>query len=52
MSDERIKAEVISVKPDKVKISIDNIEDFKIAEQELKVGSYLQVSDNEEVFSE
>lgn len=49
MSDERIKAEVISVKPDKVKISIDNIEDFKIAEQELKVGSYLQVSDNEDV---
>lgn len=49
MSDERITAEVISVKPDKVKISIDNIEDFKIAEQELKVGSYLQVSDNEDV---
>ncbi len=49
MSDERITAEVISVKPDKVKISIDNIEDFKIAEQELKVGSYLQVSDNEDI---
>ncbi|WP_346847219.1 ATP-binding protein [uncultured Clostridium sp.] len=49
MNDERITAEVISVKPDKVKISIDNIEDFKIAEQELKVGSYLQVSDNEDI---
>jgi len=49
VSDERITAEVISVKPDKVKISIDNIEDFKIAEQELKVGSYLQVSDNEDI---
>ncbi|GAA0777120.1 ATP-binding protein [Clostridium subterminale] len=49
MSDERVTAEVISVKPDKVKISIDDIEDFKIAEQELKVGSYLQVSDNEDV---
>lgn len=49
MSDERITAEVISVKPDRVKISIDNIEDFKIAEQELKVGSYLQVSDNDDV---
>lgn len=49
MSDERIKAEVVSVKPDKVKISIDDIEDFKIAEQELKVGSYLQVADSKEV---
>lgn len=49
MSDGRITAEVISVRPDKVKISIDNIDDFRIAEQELKVGSYLQVSDNEDV---
>lgn len=45
----RINAEVISVKPDKVKISVERIEDFKIAEEELKVGSYLQISDDQDI---
>lgn len=44
---EKINAEVISVYPNKVKISVDNLEDFKIADESLKVGSYLKVSDNE-----
>lgn len=44
---EKINAEVISVYPNKVKISVDNLEDFKIADEALKVGSYLRVADNE-----
>lgn len=45
--EEKINAEVISVYPNKVKISVDKLEDFKIADKSLKVGSYLRVSDNE-----
>lgn len=44
---ERINAEVISVFPDKVKISVDNLENFQIAEEKLKVGSYLRIADND-----
>jgi uncharacterized protein len=44
-----INAEVVSVKPDKVKISVNRLDDFKIAEEELKVGSYLQISDDNDV---
>lgn len=44
---EKINAEVISVYPNKVKISVDNLEDFKLADEALKVGSYLRVADNE-----
>lgn len=47
MDTEKINAEVISVFPNKVKISIDNLEDFQIAEDKLKVGSYLRISDND-----
>ncbi len=46
---EKINAEVISVKPDKVKISVERLEDFKVAEEDLKVGSYLQISDDNDV---
>lgn len=44
---DKINAEVISVYPDKVKISVDKLEDFKIADESLRVGSYLKVEDNE-----
>eukprot|EP01036_Dinobryon_divergens_P041457 gene41457-54953_t len=44
---EKLNAEVISVYPNKVKISVDRIEDFKIAEESLRVGSYVRISDNE-----
>ena len=48
ISDEtKINAEVISVYPNRVKISVDKLEDFKIAEESLRVGSYLKISDNE-----
>lgn len=44
---EMINAEVISVYPNRVKISVDHLEDFRIADETLKVGSYLKISDND-----
>ena len=46
MADEKVNGEVIAVLPNKVKIKIDDLNAFKGAEQ-LKVGSYIQVADNE-----
>jgi hypothetical protein len=48
MIQEKLNAEVISVYPNKVKVSIDKLEDFKIANKSLKVGSYLRIADNED----
>lgn len=48
MNNEKMNAEVISVFPDKIRISVDDLETFKTTEK-LKVGSYLRVSDNEDV---
>ena len=45
--EKRINAEVISVMPGKVRISVDDLEDFQLAEEKLKVGSYLRICDNE-----
>lgn len=45
---EELNAEVISVFPNKVRISVDNLEDFSIAEEKLKVGSYLRIADNDD----
>jgi uncharacterized protein len=42
-----VNAQVVSVFPHKVKIIVDDLEDFKIAEESLKVGSYLKIEDNE-----
>lgn len=47
MDTEKINAEVISVLPNKIKISVEDLEDFQIAEEKLKVGSYLRILDNE-----
>ncbi|NDV27513.1 anti-phage-associated helicase HerA [Desulfovibrio sp. JC010] len=47
MSEEKVIAEVIGVYPDKIKISVDAIHDFCIPGEKLKVGSYLEVSDDE-----
>lgn len=47
MENEKLNAEVISVFPNKVKISVDNLEDFQLAEDKLKVGSYLRIADND-----
>lgn len=45
MSD--VKAEVVAVFPNKVKIVVDDLENFRIAEESLRVGSYLKIADNE-----
>jgi|AKZA01.1.fsa_nt_gi Predicted ATPase len=47
VEENKINAEVISVFPNKVKISVDDLTTFKIAEESLKVSSYLRISDNE-----
>lgn len=47
MDQEKMTAEVIAVFPDKVRISVDSIEDFAIAEENLRVGSYLRIADND-----
>jgi len=44
-----VNAEVIAVFPNKVRISVDDLASFKHAEESLRVGSYLKVSDNENV---
>ncbi|WP_017415090.1 ATP-binding protein [Clostridium tunisiense] len=41
-------AEVISVLPDKIRIKVNNIDDFKVAEEKFAVGSYLRVSDSQD----
>lgn len=46
---ESINAEVISVYPDKVKVSIDDLDSFRLAEEHLKVGSYLRIADCDDV---
>lgn len=43
----KINAEVISVGPDKIRISVDDLNDFQLAEEKLRVGSYLRVSDSD-----
>ena len=47
MQDPEIKAEVIAVFPDKVKISVDDIASFSDGKS-IKVGSYLRITDNED----
>lgn len=47
MDNIEINAEVVSVHPNKVKISVDNLENFQLAEEKLKVGSYLRICDND-----
>lgn len=47
MNSEKMNAEVISVFPNKVRISVDDLEDFQLAEDKLKVGSYLRIADND-----
>lgn len=45
---EKINAEVVSVLPNKVKIVVDNLKDFELPSEKLKVGSYVRISDNED----
>ena len=47
MIEKEINAEVIAVFPDKVRVSIDDLENFQIVDEKLKVGSYLRIADTE-----
>ncbi|SNZ01715.1 anti-phage-associated helicase HerA [Flagellimonas pacifica] len=47
--DTNLNAEVISVFPNKVKISVPDLNEFKLAEEHLKVGSYLRICDSDDV---
>ena len=47
MEENIINAEVISVYPNKIKISVEDLATFRIDGEELKVGSYLRIADNE-----
>ncbi|WP_319503174.1 anti-phage-associated helicase HerA [uncultured Draconibacterium sp.] len=47
--DNTLNAEVISVFPNKVKISVPDLNAFKLAEEHLKVGSYLRICDSDDV---
>jgi len=44
-----VNAEVIAVYPNRVRISVDDLSSFRHAEESLRVGSYLKVSDNDNV---
>lgn len=43
----KLNAQVVAVFPDKVRIVVDKLEDFKLAEESLRVGSYVRIADNE-----
>lgn len=45
--EDKINAQVIAVFPDKVRIVVDDLEEFKTAEESLRVGSYVKIADNE-----
>jgi hypothetical protein len=50
MPDNKFKAEVVGVYPNKVKIVVDNLDSYEPADdqlEKLKIGSYLEISDNE-----
>lgn len=44
---DNLNAQVVAVFPDKVRIVVDKLEDFKLAEESLRVGSYVRIADNE-----
>ena len=42
-----LNAQVVEVFPDKVRVVVDKLEDFKLAEESLRVGSYVRIADKE-----
>ncbi|SFL72458.1 hypothetical protein SAMN05421830_105167 [Desulfomicrobium norvegicum] len=46
-TEDNLNAQVVAVFPDKVRIVVDKLEDFKLAEESLRVGSYVRIADNE-----
>lgn len=48
MPDLELNAEVISVFPDRIRISVNKIHEFKVKEELLSVGSYIKVFDDKD----
>lgn len=48
MSEDVNNAEVVSVKPNKILIQVTDLNDFKLADETLKVGSYIKVLNNDD----
>ncbi|MDQ9036975.1 ATP-binding protein [Acinetobacter seifertii] len=48
MSNQEVLAEVISVKPNKITVQVTNLENFKLPDESLKVGSYIRVTNNDD----
>ena len=46
---DNLNAQVISVQPNKIKIEVKSITDFQIAEEKLKIGSYLRIADENDL---
>jgi hypothetical protein len=46
-TEDNLNAQVVAVFPDKVRVVVDKLEDFKLAEESLRVGSYVRIGDNE-----
>lgn len=46
-TEDHLNAQVVAVFPDKVRVVVDKLEDFKLAEESLRVGSYVRIADNE-----
>lgn len=49
MAEEIANAEVVAVYPNKVRVAVDDLLNFQTAGESLRVGSFLKVSDNENV---
>ncbi len=49
MTEDVANAEVVAVYPNKVRVSVDDLLNFQAAGEALRVGSFLKVSDNENV---
>lgn len=46
---DKLNAQVVSVQPNKIKIEVKSITDFQIAEEKLKIGSYLRIADENDL---
>jgi hypothetical protein len=49
MTEEIANAEVVAVYPNKVRVAVDDLLNFQAAGESLRVGSFLKVSDNDNV---
>ena len=48
MDNHGVLAEVISVKPSKITVQVTDLENFKLPDESLKVGSYIRVTNHDD----